>query len=217
MILVSESSLYKIIGRYEVPGNPNLIRVLFEDGQEIMIHIRDWVDFELHINEPVEKQVYDSLVSRGAIVDALNLAKRYLRMRVKTSMQVASYLRGKGIDNDIIDNVMKQLKDDMIVDDEEYSSMFIASKKSLLSRKALAHKLEQRGIKQDIVQKAISNICDDESELHAAMKIAEKYLRHRNDIETQEGKHKMVAHLARKGFKQSTIYKIMNNLDGINE
>jgi regulatory protein len=217
LTLANEVARHKVIGRYVVPGNPNLIRVLFEDGEESTILIRDWVNFELKVNEPVENHIFHSVMKRGTIVQALNLAKRYLRLRVKTAEEVKRYLHGKGIEEHVVGEVLEQLKADRAVDDEQYSSMFISSKKNLLSPKALAHRLEQRGVDLDVIHKVMSENCDDEGEFQTATRVARRYLRSKPALVTREEKLKLAAHLARKGFSQSVAYKIMHNLDKFNE
>lgn len=217
MTLANESTRHKVIGRYEVPGNPNLIRVLFENGEDATIQIRDWVNFELKINEPVESQVFCSVKQRSTVVQALNLAKRYLRMQVKTSAQVKKYLQGKGIEGQIITEVLEQLKSDMAIDDEQYTSMYISSKKKSMSRRALTFRLEQRGVHPDVIRKVVDEEYDDESELEAATHAARKYLRSKPMQNAREDRIKMAAHLARKGFSQSIVYKIMHNMDKFNE
>jgi regulatory protein len=217
LTLANESTRHKVIGRYEVPGNPNLIRVLFENGEDATIQIRDWVNFELKINEPVESQVFCSVQQRSTVVQALNLAKRYLRMQVKTSAQVKKYLQGKGIEGKIITEVLEQLKSDMAIDDEQYTSMYISSKKKSMSRMALTFRLEQRGVHPDVIHKVVDEEYDDESELEAATHAARKYLRSKPMLNAREDRMKMAAHLARKGFSQSIVYKIMHNMDKFNE
>ncbi len=212
-MILANDDVYRITGRSEVPGNPNLIRVLFEHDESLIIQVRDFVDFSLKVNETLSYEDYKRILLRSSIVHALTLAQKYLRMRVKTSAQVSQYLKQKGIENEIIESVLRHLNENHIVDDEQYASIYVSTKNSSLSRRVLMNKLNQKGVSQDIIQETISQMCDDNTEFEAALCAAKKYVKHHGVPASRDEKLKMGGSLARKGFSQSVVFKIIDNMD----
>lgn len=212
MILASDGE-YRVVSRSEVSGHPNLIRVFFEDGSHVDIQLRDYVNLGLKVLEPIPRDVYESIVHCGNVARVLLLAIRFLSYQMKTSAEVTRFLQNKGIDNIIIAPVLEQLQRESAIDDERYTALYVSSKRGSLSRRAMIHRLAQRGVSPEVVKVTVNQLCDDESELQAALQAAKKYMKHKRIALTHEDVLKMAAHLDRKGFSSSVIYKIIDNMD----
>ncbi|WP_188332128.1 regulatory protein RecX [Alicyclobacillus suci] len=208
----------EIVGREVVPGNPNVVRVLFRHRDALVLPIADWVDYGLKIGLKVPPDVIRQFVRRANMVDALQLARVYLTGRVKTSAQVTTYLQRKGVDSDAISDAIRHLEQIGALDDEAYAVQFVEVYGKRTGRQQLYQKLLQRGIPRDIAKDAVASHLAQDVEMTAAIEWANKYIRRHGLPEDARARMKMMQHLARKGCPSEIVRRaveiVLRHADG---
>lgn len=112
---------------------------------------------------------------------------------------------------ELVDDVIKNLKEYNYINDEEFAERFIELNKLKYSKKVIKEKLYLKGIGNDLIQKLLSDF-DEESEKEAAIKALYKKCKNYNIIKENldyKEKSKIFAYLARKGFSYDIIEEIM--------
>lgn len=107
--------------------------------------------------------------SDPGITKALTLAVRYLALGPRTSRQVQTFLKKKGVDPACIQSVVTRLKKDRYIDDREFAKLFIDSRRrnNPKSKYALAMELKAKGILPGMMDEYLEEMDDLELALSA--------------------------------------------------
>ena len=142
---------------------------------------------------------------------------RALTARARTRAELAATLSKRGIPDDAARTVLDRLTDVGLVNDEVLASEFaqVAHLERGLSSRAVATKLRQRGVEQDVVESAVAGI-DRESERAAAVALAQRKARGLRNLDSQAQARRLVGLLARRGYSPGLSYEVTREvLDGV--
>lgn len=206
-----------VIAREPALGDPNIVRVLFSNSASYMLTVSDWVEIGLKLNEIVSEKQMLEVERRARSVEAERTAVAYLTNRVKTSSQVKTYLVRKGVEDDVIEQVIARLQRRGIVNDEQYAAWFIERESGRMSRRQLFSKLLQRGISRDIVKQALGEHVPDGAEHDVALRTATKYVRQKGLPTSRNERLRLMQNLARKGFASDLIQRVMSELEQMDD
>ncbi|GMA61485.1 RecX family transcriptional regulator [Alicyclobacillus fastidiosus] len=206
----SPDFLDTIVGREAVPGDPNVVRVLFHHRDALLLRVADWVDLHLKVGLTVASELHVELVRRANMVGALQLARTYLTGRVKTSAQVKSFLERKEVEEGVIGDVIRHLEQIGVLDDAAYAALFIEQSGERTGRRQLMEKLLRRGVPRDVVQDALVHHLSRDVELTAAIGWAEKYVRRHGRPTDARERLKLMQHLARKGCPSEVVRRAID-------
>lgn len=146
---------------------------------------------------------------------AAEKAAAYVNIKPRTALQVRTYLRGKGYEDDVIDQVIDQLKEYHYVDDLQYAEMYFRygfEKGRGVSR--IRRELAEKGVAAELIDMAYEKLEDVPDQVEMAMEIAESMMR---GIEIEEldydAKQKLKAKIGRRlmsrGFSSDVAYKVI--------
>lgn len=199
-----------IVGREAVPGDPNVVRVLFHHRDALLLRVVDWVDLQLKIGSTVTGELHAELVRRATMLGALQIARAYLTGRVKTSAQVKAFLERKEVEDDVIGDVIHHLERIGVLDDRAYAALFIEQSGERSGRRQLMEKLLRRGVPRDVVQDALANHLSRDVEVTAAIGWAQKYIRRHGRPTDARARLKLMQHLARKGCPSEVVRRAID-------
>ncbi len=146
-----------------------------------------------------------------------NLALRFLSYRPRSEKEVREKLESKKVESNIIEKIILKLKEKKFLNDEEFAKGWIENRNRFKPRSARLIKIElkQKGIKEDIFNKLISDkglmINDLESAKKLVKKKMEKY-RNKLGITRDEIYQKLGRFLASKGFNWDIIKKSIDEI-----
>ena len=144
---------------------------------------------------------------------AFNKAFKYMDTALKTSKQMREYLKKKGYDNLIIDNVIEKLKEYKYIDDRLFAESYVNTYKSKYGKAMLKNKLLQKGVSKEIAEEFLGDFESNEE-------VIDKLLRKKigGKVLDNELKVKCVRFLASRGFSfdeiNSAIKKIKTTDEG---
>ncbi len=174
------------------------------DSGEYMLHSDILVKNNIRVGSVDDSIFFDS-VEESAVLIGYNLALKYIGASIKTEKQIRDYLYRKEYHKDPIDQIIMKLKEYKIIDDKTYAEIFVRSNPNY-SRRKLKQKINNNGIKSDLVDIATENVDDTDS----AMRHAEKFLR--NKEATKENIDKMIRRLSYLGYNWDSIRQVLNRL-----
>src|SRR6478752_9913903 len=125
---------------------------------------------------------------------------RMLDRRAYTRAELANALRKRGVPADSADRVLDRFAELKLIDDAALADGYARAqhRERGLAGRAVAMKLRQRGVDDEIVRTAVDRI-DRDSELAAAQALVERRLRSLTGLDEAVQARRLVALLARKG------------------
>ena len=162
----------------------------------------------LKVGKEISMAQLEELQRESEVERAQEKALSLLERQKYTKKQIRTKLKSKGYMPLTIDAVIQKLEEYGYISDEDYAGSFIRSSANK-SVKELRFSLIQKGVKDDLVERAIMDAEINEEE--TIKKLAEKFMRYKED--TSENKKKLLAYLYRKGFEYSAITRVINTFD----
>lgn len=150
---------------------------------------------------PVPGVVADLTPDADPVSVARAIALRQLTIAPRTRAQLADALARRGVPDDIVQTLLDRFEEVDLVDDGEFSRMWVRSRHAGrgLSRRALAHELRQRGVAEETVREAVDEIGPDD-ELAAARDLVRRRLPGIRGDDPQRRTRRLAGMLARKGY-----------------
>lgn len=149
---------------------------------------------------------------------AAQQAAGYINIKPRTELQMKTYLKGKGYDDDIIDEVTEQLKEYHYIDDYQYAEMYFRygfEKGRGVSR--IRRELYEKGVAADVIEMAYEDLEDIPDQTEMAMEVALPMISC-IDLESldYDDKQKLKAKIGRRlmsrGFSSDIAYKVIGRL-----
>ena len=140
---------------------------------------------------------------------------RSLTQRARSRSELATLLRRRGIPDAVVRDVLDRFTDVGLVDDAALARGFAdaAHAERGLSSRAVAGKLRQRGIDDELIRDAVSRI-DPESERAAALALAQKKARTLRGLDPVVQTRRLVSLLARRGYSPGLSYAVAREVIG---
>lgn len=189
-------------------GNTNRFHVyvdekwygIFLDETLAFYHIKTGMSVDEHEFEKI-KQGNDKKVS-------FDMAVSYLEKYVVSEKGLREYLKKKGFDVFVIKSTIEKLEEYGMIDDERFAKNYFDSLHSTKGKMAIANKLKQKGISNEIIENLLADI-DEEDEVQKATIIANKFVKNRQI--NPNLKQKCLAHLIYKGYDYGVAQKATKN------
>jgi regulatory protein len=132
---------------------------------------------------------------------ARTILLRRLEAAPRTRAQLASTLQERGVPDDVAARVLDRFEDVGLIDDRTFARMWVQSRQVSrgLAPRALRAELRRRGVADELVDEALSDV-DLEAQLVAARAIAERKARSLRGLPRQTQVRRLSGALARKGY-----------------
>ena len=183
--------------------NPNVFVCDTESGE-----------FELHSDIIVKNNLSAGLVDdnlfyvsvqESAEIIAFNLCVKYISSRVKTEKQIKDYLYKKEYKTDIVNAVIKKLKEYNIINDEMFAESYIKSNTNY-SKNKIKQKLYSFGVKSG----SVDILTEEVDDYASCLNNAKKYMK--NKVYSKEVVDKLIRRLQGMGYNWDAIKHALNEL-----
>jgi regulatory protein len=133
---------------------------------------------------------------------AYQKALKLIDYRFRSEAEIRRNLGRNKLDNRVITDVLDRLRSNGLVDDAKFAQNWVENRKEFRprSQRALRFELIQRGVQQEIIEKAIHSFNEEEMAYQAALRQSRKI----KFQEWKEYRQKMLRHLAQRGFSYET-------------
>ena len=141
---------------------------------------------------------------------ARSIVLRKLTAAPRTRAQLADDLRRRAVPDDVASKVLDRFTEVGLVDDRAFADGWVRSRHSQrgLSRRALAHELRHRGVADDLVAEAVSEVGDDD-ERRAAEELVARRLPALRRLDREVQLRRLVGMLARKGYPSGLAMQVV--------
>lgn len=126
---------------------------------------------------------------------------RQLSFGARTRAQLREKVLAKDVSPDVADAVLDRMTEVGLVDDERFAHEWVRSRHRSkgLSRRALAHELQRKGVDRTLVDDALTQL-DGDDERAAATALVERRLPSLRGLDEKRAANRLVGMLARKGY-----------------
>lgn len=179
--------------------NPQRINI-YLDG-EFAFGLSRIIAAWLSVGQELSDEKIQQLRKEDECEQALQRTLRLLERRERSEAEIRRHLAKSKFPQDVIDEVLARLKQNGLINDERFASLWIENQRQFRprSRKALAYEMRRRGIAQSAIEQALAEIStEDEQEL--ALQAACKQARKLQDLPWKDFRNKLGGFLARRGF-----------------
>ena len=144
--------------------------------------------------------------------DSMEKAYEYavflLSLRLRTEGEVKEKMKGRGYNQNVIDNIVGQLKEQKYLDDQRYAEVFLDNLKKYknFGFYGIKKKFMEKKLPSSIIESVLALGLTVEDEI----KIAERFLK-KNElkIENKEDKQKAAQRLRSRGFRGEVIAQLL--------
>ncbi len=178
--------------------------------------------FRLRKGDELAHQLLVELHSFDERVSAKRIASKFLNRRRRTEKEVRDKLRTEKFEQELIDEIIPDLKNTGLINDEEFAFAFIHDKRlsKPISSRQIQNELRKRGVAKEVIENVLNASESEETEedraSEAAMKKWNQLLRREGD--EKKRRQKLTSFLGSRGFEYDVIKKVMLNIAGnINE
>lgn len=163
----------------------------------------------LKTGQDFDKSFFDNLTIENGDYACFNRGLVVLSKSMKSEKMLKDYLKEKKYPTQCIDKAVLKLKEYDYINDELFCQNYISCYCNQKSKKKLKYDLLSKGIDENIIEKNLENI-NDEDEFSKAYNIAVKYLKNKTyDLKT---KQKTFNYLIGKGFDFSVIQNVWEEI-----
>lgn len=188
------------------------IKLQKRNHQRVNIYLNDEFAFGLarivaswlQVGQKISEEKIAALLAEDEIECAYQRALKLFDYRDRSEREVRQKLADHDIDNGTIEAVIQRLTKGEIINDKRFAEQWIANRTEFRprSQRALRYELKQKGVSEGIISNALGMVDDEKACYDAAHKQWRKY----KGLEWSEFRKRMVAFLARRGFR----YQIAN-------
>lgn len=178
------------------------------EGETIFLSYEELEEFKLSVGDKIDFSSFEKLSILSSKNEALSCAVKYISNRLVSSEKVRTHLIKKGFENEIIDLVIKVLKDNQIIDDKLYLEYYIKDKIdiNLRSKKHIFYDLISQNFDEDQI-----NIYLESYTIKHEIKTAIKLLERKNYV-NRKSNQQIYSYLARRGFNPEVISSVLEKL-----
>lgn len=185
--------------------NPNIFLVVADDN-EYIFHSDVIVKYAFATGAEVDNTKFFEALDESDYTICLNKSMEYISSKLKTTKQLKDYLYQKGYKTHTINRVIDKLNEYSVLNDQNFAIAYIEANKEKLSKKAIKNKLQEKGVKKEL----IDNFLEDVEDCDVCQKMADKFLK--NKEISKPTIDKLVRHLQYKGFGWEDISKVLQKL-----
>lgn len=192
----------------EKQRDKDMVRVFIDNNYSFSIPEEDYIRNRLYEETEISEEQLLMIRSKVLVHAARERAVRYLTYKDRSEGEILEKLKEAGFDADVARTAADELKTIGYLDDNRYALKYLSERirNKALSKKSLAFELKNKGIKQEIIDKALSEfeIDDYEVALREARRKFGKY-----DISDEKTEQKIYRFLLHRGFSYDIVNKVI--------
>ena len=154
------------------------------------------------------------------MADCYAAAMRILQYRFNSEAELRRKLRAKKFDPEDIDLAIARLHREKWLDDARFAGAFVRTRANKrVGRLRIRRELQAAGVADDEAEKAIAENVDGEREAESLKALCERRARvlarryGPEYLETPEGRTKLAAYLAARGYDSALVREVVRDLD----
>lgn len=186
--------------------NPNRINVYLDGAYAFPVAriVGAW----LQVGQELDDEKIAALREQDTREVAFQRALKLLGYRPRSETEVRRKLTELGFDEVVVAETLDRLRENHLISDEQFAQNWVENRSSFRprSRRVLKMELRQKGVADDIIQKALDETVDEDE---LAYQAAIRKVRRWENLEWAEFRERLSAYLMRRGFSYGTISSLV--------
>jgi regulatory protein len=186
--------------------------IFLDEEYAFSVHEDILIKHRLLKGEVIDRDRMESILKDEELQDAMRSAIAFVGRKPRSAEEVQQKLNNKGYAEELIQPVIKKLKEQNIINDGEFAKTWtehrIVSQKK--GRQWVKMELLQKGVSKENIKIALEQV-DEEAEYDSALQQAKKKWKPLTGS-IRERKHKITSYLLRRGYTNSVVGKVLNNM-----
>jgi regulatory protein len=144
---------------------------------------------------------------------AMKFAMKLIGLRRRSESEIRRRLKDKKYGENLIEDVMEELKKWEYLDDEKFAESYINDRINFrpAGKFLIKMELKTKGISEKIINKKLNEIVSDEKELEMAQGLVKKRIDGLDPKDSQKDRVKLMNYLKTRGFSGAIISQAMKN------
>ncbi len=122
----------------------NKYKVFFEDNTYMLLHEDIILKYNLISNKNIDDKMYDNIINDNNEYLIYDIAVKYIDIRLRSEKEIFEYLKRKNININLIEKIIKKLRENKLINDISYIKSYIYDKINI-------NKLGPNRIKKDLI------------------------------------------------------------------
>ena len=164
----------------------------------------------LQIGQELDDEKIAQLRSQDSHEAAYQKALGFLDYRPRSSAEVRKNLEKHGYEAEVIEQVLERLERSGLINDGQFAQTWVDNRSEFRprGRRALSMELRQKGLDDEAIEAALSELDEDSLAIQAARKQARKL----HDLPKPDFRRKLAGFLARRGFGYGVIEPVLERV-----
>ena len=164
----------------------------------------------LEVGQELSASQIEALTKASRHQRCYDAAIRYLSYRPRSEYEMRQRLHKHSFDDDTIKSVLAKLKEQSLMNDADFATFWKDNRQSFSPRSQWLTRLElrQKGVPDEIIEPAVSNIDDTDNAYRAAQSKAHNL----KTTDYQDFRRHLGEYLKRRGFGYGVIIKTIESL-----
>jgi regulatory protein len=164
----------------------------------------------LKVGDVLSDEKLAQLQNEDAREKAMQQALLFLSYRARSEKEIRQNLKKHEYPEDAIEYTLNRLRENRLANDNEFAQAWVENRSTFRprSRRALTMELRQKGLDEETVKNAVSNVDEEALAYETARKRAPRFL----GLEWSEFRKKLSDHLARRGFPYSVVTSVVTKV-----
>lgn len=204
----------KII-KYEKKAN-NKYKIYLENNTTISLYEDVILKNNLLYKKEIDNELLERLDKDNNKEDIYNKCLKYIGVRIRSKYEIKEYLKRKETEESQIDNTIKKLEENNLLNDEIFAKAFINDKLNFTTMGPfrIEQELKKHKIDSNIIYKYLNDI-DDEIIDNKINKQITKLMK--SNRKKQNLRNKIYTNLLTLGYSNEMILRNINNYDFSNQ
>lgn len=196
-------------------NNKERYNIFFDDGisgqYAFSVSEDILIKHDLRKGKDVSEEELTDIFYHEEIQKAYNQAIQFLSFRMRSMKEVHDYLSDKGIDEGVIEEVIRRLRERKYINDEEFTALYVKTQLNTTDKGPIILKeaLRKKGITDIMIEEIVDKHYLPEIQLEKAISLCHKHKRKGKTLSSIQLKNNLQQMLVRKGYTKEIISKAM--------
>ncbi len=191
--------------------NERFVSIEFDNGEALKLPLNLAGLFKLQPDQEIDMTKYRQLKEESMRFECRQKALKYLAMRSRSKKEIATYLKRKKFDSDIINECVQGLETERFLDDREYARQYVRNKisRKTVGKNLLIRDLMQKGISRKIINSVLKENTVD-ADFDSLLQLARKKYHSLGDKKNRI--YKLSYFLHQRGFDNEEIRMVIDRI-----
>lgn len=163
--------------------------------------------YNLYKGKEVDKKGLNAILDEEERIKGWNYALKLISYRMRTEKEIKDRLAKKGYNIDIIQNIIKRLKELELIDDEKFAEMWVKERIKAHPRSnfVLIQELFRKGIDIEMAKSIVERIVDANIRHKMIQQLIKKAEKRYKNEDKNKRRRLILSYLSRRGFSYGEI------------